>query len=147
VHSTSCCYSAAVWSFFQTLITTLLSEIVLLSEPPEYVQQVLIPTLGDSVECSGNTCRFPLARQLYDENLGFMLMGAVILFILGFAQVAFSSYPDGAVLRVNNNISDAYRQIRFCVRFLKASSSDTLKDTSESMEEVVKEEELVTSLV
>jgi hypothetical protein len=136
------------FGLFQTLMMTLLSEIVFLSEPPEYVQQVLIPALGDSVECSGNTCRFPFARQLYGENLGFMLLGAIILLVLGFAQVAFFSFPEGAVLRVKIYISDAYRQVRFCVRSQKASSSATLKDAPEEpMEEVLKEEELVTSLI
>jgi ABC-type multidrug transport system fused ATPase/permease subunit len=135
------------FGLFQTLMTTLLSEIVFLSDPPEYVQEVLIPALGDSVECSGNTCRFPFARQLYGENLGFMLMGAIILLVLGFTQVAFFSFPDGAILRVKNYISDAYRQVRFRVWSPKASSSATLKDASEPMEEVVKEEELVTSLI
>jgi ABC-type multidrug transport system fused ATPase/permease subunit len=135
------------FGLFQTLMTTLLSEIVFLSDPPEYVQQVLIPALDDSVECSGNTCRFPFARQLYGENLAFMLLGAAILLVLGFAQVAFFSFPDGAVLRAKNYISDVYRQVLFCVRSPKASGSDTLKDTSEPMEEVVKEGQLVTSLV
>jgi ABC-type Na+ transport system ATPase subunit NatA len=128
-------------------MTTLLSEIVFLSEAPEYVQQVLIPALGDSVECSGSTRRFPFARQVYGDNLGFMLLGAIILLIFGFAQVVFSPFPDGAVLRVKNYISDAYRQVRLCVLPPKASNSDTLKDTSEPMEEVVKEEGVVTSLV
>lgn len=132
---------------FQTLMMTLLSEIVLESDPPEYVQQVLIPALGDSVDCSGNTCRFPFARQLYGENLGLMLLGAVILMILGCVQVAFFSFPDGVVLRVKNLISDAYRRVRSCGRSPNASSSATLEDASEPMEDVVKEEEFVTSLV
>jgi ABC-type multidrug transport system fused ATPase/permease subunit len=135
------------FGLFQTLMTTLLSEIVFFSDPPEYVQQVLIPALGDSVECSGNTCRFPFARQLYGENLGYMLLGAIILLVLGFAQVAFFSFPEGAILRAKNFISVAFRQVRFCVWSPKASSSVILKDISEPMEEVVKEEELVTSLI
>jgi ABC-type multidrug transport system fused ATPase/permease subunit len=135
------------FGLFQTLMMTLLSEIVFVSDPPEYVQQVLIPALGDSVDCSGSTCRFPFARQLYGENLGFMLLGAIILLVLGLAQVTFYSFPDGATLRVKNYISDAYRQFRFCGRSPKASSSATMKDASEPMDEVVKEEELVTSLV
>jgi hypothetical protein len=81
------------FGLFQTLMTTLLSWIVFLSDPPENVQQVRIPALSDSVECSGNTYRFPFARQLYGENLAFMLVGAVILLVLGFAQVAFFSFP------------------------------------------------------
>jgi ABC-type multidrug transport system fused ATPase/permease subunit len=135
------------FGLFQTLMMTLLSEIVFISDPPEYVQEILIPALGDSVECSGNTCRFPFARQLYGENLGFMLLGAIILLVLGFAQVAFFSFPEGATLRAKNYISDAYRQCRFRAWSPKAPSSASLKDDSEPMEEVVNEEELVTTLV
>jgi ABC-type multidrug transport system fused ATPase/permease subunit len=76
-----------------------------------------------------------------------MLLGAIILLVLGFAQVSFFSFPAGATLRVKNYISDAYRQVRYRVRWPKAASSATSKDASEPMEEVVQEEELVTSII
>lgn len=139
------------FGLFQTLAMTLISDILFVSEPPEYVEQVLIPSLGGDVNCSGNTCTFPYTKWLYGVNLGFMALGAVILLVVGGILVSLFSFPDGITLRVKNWFSHACCKLNFVrSRRNRSSGKEKVDDTADpgpTLEEVTKESEYVQSEV
>jgi len=87
------------FGLFQTLALTLFSNVVFYSDPPEYAE-MLVDTLKQSGEpCSGTTCQFEYARQLYGEHIGYMLLGALLLLILGFIMSTLFLYPTAIMIR------------------------------------------------
>lgn len=83
---------------FQTLSFTLMADVVFFSEPEGYVSEVLMPNMKGA-SCSGNTCGFSFARQAYGKTLGYMILGAVLLLIMGIIMAYLLVYPFGFVLR------------------------------------------------
>jgi ABC-type multidrug transport system ATPase subunit len=138
------------FGLFQSLAMTLIGEIIFVSDPPEYVEQVLFPNLSGDVNCSGNTCVFPYSRWYYGATLGFMALGAVILLLLGIAQVSFFAFPDGVVLRIKNRISHALGHLRCGKSKRKKTYEQQLDEAAGEetpLEEVVEERAFVDSLV
>lgn len=88
------------FGLFQTLALTLFSNVVFYSEPsPEYAE-MLVDTLKESGEpCSGTTCQFEYARQLYGEHIGYMLLGALLLLVLGLLMATLFLYPTAIMIR------------------------------------------------
>lgn len=135
------------FGLFQTLAMTLISDIIFVSEPPEYVDQVLVPSLGSAVKCSGNTCTFPYTKWLYGVNLGFMAVGAVILFVLGVILVSFFSFPGAITLRIKSWFSNLCCKLNCSSSRRNRSSDDKMIDDAAGeehpLEDVVKESEYV----
>ena len=136
------------FGLFQMLSMTLLSDITFVSDPPEYVEETLIPALGDGVKCSGATCRFPYAQELYGKTLAFTVLGGILLLVLGFSFVSFFSFPDRFSLRVRNYLSYLYKGVRALgSRSREAKQASDAEDKSQPFEEVEKESELVDAFV
>ena len=58
--------------FFQALSMALVGGIKFKSDPPEYVQEIMLPRLN-GIRCSGDVCEVPLAKEVYGKSLGFMV--------------------------------------------------------------------------
>lgn len=128
---------------FQTMAMTLIGGVTFYSEPSWYVKQVLIPSIEEFGNCNGSTCVFPYAKELYQTNLGYMLLGSVILLIFGIILVRFLSFPNKAVLTCTHRIKNVMSHLNpwnWCQRGLK---DDTENSNLEELEEVVKEREIV----
>ena len=134
------------FGLFQTMAMAIISDVIFVSEPPEYVEQVLVPSLGDAVACSGNTCVFPYTKWLYGVNIGFMTVGAFLLLILGVVQVSFFSFPGSISLRVKACFSNLFEKLR-CTSLKHKGSGDEKMDEAASnqppLEEVTNESEYV----
>jgi ABC-type multidrug transport system fused ATPase/permease subunit len=139
------------FGLFQTLAMTIISDIILISDPPEYVEQVLIPSFGGDVKCSGGTCVFPYTKWVYGVNLGYMAVGAIILLFVGIILVSFFSFPGGVVLRITNSVSLMFGHL-CCGKGRRRESSDDQKldeaaNERPPLKEVVDESKDVESLV
>lgn len=141
------------FGLFQTLAMTVISDVILISDPPEYVEQVLVPNIGGDVSCSGNTCVFPYAKKLYGANLGFMAVGAIILLIIGITLVSVYSFPGGFVLQIKNRASHLFGRLCCFHRAKRNRSHCENNETDETaaedppLDEVVEENEYVESVV
>jgi hypothetical protein len=121
-----------------------MSDLILISDPPEYVQQVLFPSIGGA-QCSGNACQFPFARKLYGQNVGFMFLGAAVLFLIGYIQLSLISFPGARVLRAKHKLCWWWR----CSKTghdLEQSGAATLNEEA-VLEEVTAESEFVASII
>lgn len=89
---------------FQTLTLSLVSEIVFYSEPQEYADQFINQLIQGGASCSfqNRQCTFKHAQLLYGKNLGFMLVGAIILTSLGMVMAKLTIYPTSSVVRVKH---------------------------------------------
>jgi len=96
---------------FNTLALSLSSRIVFYSEPPNYVEDVLIPSL-EHASCSGNSCRWSVAMELYWKNIGFMILGAALLVIWGLLATRIFIFPSGFILLARNAINRRYANKR-----------------------------------
>ncbi|CAJ1959846.1 unnamed protein product [Cylindrotheca closterium] len=132
-------------SLLQSLIMAYYSRVTLVSQPEKYVEQVLIPSF-EGVSCDGNTCEFPLANQIFRENMLFMFLGAIILLVLGIFLTCLLAFPFGPfvyIRRLFRSITDAV--------LCKNTKSTTMPNNSgdkddAGLEEVTQERQTVTSL-
>jgi hypothetical protein len=134
------------FGLFQMLSMTAMSDITFVSDPPEFVSALLIPSLGGGVKCNGNTCQFPYAQERYGIIFGFTLLGALLLLILGVSLVSVFSFPDPVVLKIKSFLGNLYK----CAGSLLSTESkqeSATDDTDEPFEEVVTESALVSSFV
>lgn len=90
---------------FNTLSLTLMSDIVFYSEPEDYANEFIAKLVEGGASCSGNRCKFDYARQLYGKNLGYMVLGAIILTILGLLMATFMIYPSPCMIRGKHALS------------------------------------------
>jgi hypothetical protein len=134
------------FGLFHLLSMALISEITFISEPPEYVEEVFIPSIGGDF-CSGSTCQFPFAHDRYGMYLGFMLLGAFLLLLLGFCLVTFFSFPSGISRQVRNYISHLYKSLLFSKELRIETETKKIGEETEPFEEVLKESELVHRIV
>ncbi len=83
------------FGLFQQLALTLTSNIVFTSEPNEaYAAEYFVPSLSaGGASCSGNSCNFSFARNMYRESLGFTVLGAICLLVLGVGIACVSVFP------------------------------------------------------
>eukprot|EP00339_Tiarina_fusa_P012759 CAMPEP_0117055772 /NCGR_PEP_ID=MMETSP0472-20121206/38691_1 /TAXON_ID=693140 ORGANISM="Tiarina fusus, Strain LIS" /NCGR_SAMPLE_ID=MMETSP0472 /ASSEMBLY_ACC=CAM_ASM_000603 /LENGTH=1686 /DNA_ID=CAMNT_0004771953 /DNA_START=109 /DNA_END=5169 /DNA_ORIENTATION=- len=138
------------FGIFNTLTMTYFAKIRFLSNPPNYVEDILIPNLiANDVKCSGDTCTFPLADGLYWGNLAYMLLGAFLLLILGCIMAFVLEFPVGPVLQVQHLCKHLFDRL-----LCKAShddesppSTDSQGGEEEEMKEVAEEREVVEKIV
>jgi hypothetical protein len=77
---------------FHTLSLSLMSSVVFYSEPAEFASEIFVPSL-EGASCVGTSCSFMFARGLLMKSLGFMLLGACLLLILGSFAAYITLYP------------------------------------------------------
>lgn len=90
---------------FQTLALSLTSDIAFYSEPKEYAQQFVSQLAGQGAKCSGTQCHFDFAYQLYGETIGYMLLGALLLLVLGIILATLMIYPSSCLVRARHLLS------------------------------------------
>jgi hypothetical protein len=132
------------YAIFQELSLTLISEITFISEPAEYLDQVFMPSVGG--HCKGDTCKFPHVKKLFGQNLGFELLGAVILLCLGMFLTELVVFPKGWMLQIRHHFTHVLNTFRF----RNAKSDTNGKEGSvqeEELEEVTKEQKVVYDLM
>merc|ERR1712013_865215 len=118
---------------FQTLALTLLSDIVFYSEPEEYVEEFTAKLVEGGASCSGSRCKFAYARQLYGENIGFMILGAILLMILGVVMATVLMYPKSWMVRARRAIGASFK---CCVKKQRGSNeSEEIKEMTEVNDE------------
>jgi len=117
---------------FQLLSLTLFSNVLLVSDPPEYIHESLVPNL-QNVICSGDTCEFPFARKRFWLIVGVMILCSVIFMFLGCFMVSFFSFPSGYILRLREAVR------RITTRNDGRARKDTEVKDGEEMEEVTAE--------
>ena len=134
------------FGIFQALSMAYMSDIRFMSDPPEYIEEKLIPrilALGGT--CKGDTCQFPFAIKLYALNLVFMLIGSMMLLIIGVLMSAVVGFPSGFILEIREAAIAAIGHLRHPSTgrprqsHLNAAKSSTAKE----LEEVGQERRLV----
>jgi ABC-type multidrug transport system ATPase subunit len=132
------------FGLFQTIAMTLMAGIEFTSDPPEYADQVLMPKLGG--DCDGNICRFPFAKDLYYKNIGFMLIGGMLLLVVGLLLVFTFTFPVKPVLAVKGRFTHAWRNL-FARKPRGKTSTGKSEDDDGPLEEVISESEHVQSVL
>ena len=85
---------------FNALSYMLVSDIVFVSNPPEYALDTFIPLLeAAGATCSGARCQFNYSRELFKESLGWMALGALLLLLLGISIASIMIFPNHRVLK------------------------------------------------
>jgi len=142
------------FGIFNTLTMAWMGKIRFISDPPNYVEEVLIPNLiaNDSkVKCKGDTCVFPLANDLYWGNLGFMLLGAFLLLLLGCIMAYVLQFPIGPVLQVKHKCKHFFDRLLCKLPGDDESGSRTERDSrgesKEEMKEVTEERGAVEKII
>lgn len=126
---------------FQTLALTLQSDIVFYSDPEEYVDEFTAKLVVGGASCSGSRCKFAYARQLYGENIGFMIVGAILLMILGVGMATVMIYPTSWMVRVRRAIGASFK----CG--VKKQRDSNRSEEIEEMREVNDEREAVHAIM
>lgn len=98
------------------------AEVKFISDPPGYVNEVLIPSLDGQVKCKGDRCQFPFANRTYWMNALFMIIGVILLFLLGLVVVYLLAFPFGFFQKIRNCVSSIYDTL--CCKFSKQKSMD-----------------------
>lgn len=143
-------YAALLPQFglFQMLSLTLYSNIKFYSEPPEYTEQVLIPSIKGGY-CSGDICAFPFAAKLYMQYVGWEILGAVILIVVGVAIAHVFAFPTAWVLHMKSLCAHGIEQFQSCLqcRRGKGKYKQHATEEKEELEEVVQEREAVRKII
>jgi hypothetical protein len=129
---------------FHMISATLLGNILFVSDPPDYATSVFIPSLGSDVQCDGDVCEFPFAREQYLSFMGFMAIGAFILMLMGFCFVSLFSFPNKTSRHLRSKVKQAWDCL-FNAK-ITANVQDT-KQTHDILQEVVDETAVVESFV
>lgn len=126
---------------FQTLALTLQSDIVFYSEPEEYAEQFITKLVEGGASCSGNHCKFEYARQLYGQNLGWMVLGAILLLIFGVGIATVMIYPTACMIRARHAVGTLFN----CRE--KKQNNSTNSEEIEEMTEVYAERQDVHAIM
>ena len=136
------------YGLFQMLSLALYSEIKFISNPPEYVEDVFIPSLGGGVSCSGDVCKFPLANQRFRQYFGVMILSALLLLLWGALLVWFFSFPSGFTRKVRTYFVNLYKAVRSVGSRMREGGTKRQDSTDhETFDEVLEETALVESLI
>ena len=126
---------------FNALSYMLVSDIVFVSNPPEYAVDTFIPMLkAAGASCSGSRCRFNQSRELFKESLGWMALGAVLLLLLGVLIASIMVFP-------NHHILKAKRGLLRMVCRARAKTSITEDPRDAELPEVAQERQAVRAIV
>mmetsp|Transcript_57713 Transcript_57713/g.172210 ORF Transcript_57713/g.172210 Transcript_57713/m.172210 type:complete len:1811 (-) Transcript_57713:232-5664(-) len=136
---------------FQTLSLTTQAKLKFWSSNQTYLETEVIPSIergGGS--CKGNICKFPLANELYGQNMGFWVLGCFLTVILGIALAYFFAFPTGMVLRFKTTVSHFFENLR-CRRRSKTNNKkgddDGASPAEPELGEVAEERRAVGELV
>ncbi|KAL9186661.1 hypothetical protein ACHAXT_005899 [Thalassiosira profunda] len=124
---------------FQTLSLSLMSDIVFYSKPEQYVDQIVAKLVENGASCTGSRCKFEYARELYGQNLGYMMLGAVLLLLLGLVLATALVFPFPWMVRARHSLGALFS---FCKKQSGSSSSEV-----EELGEVDVERNLVHSII
>jgi len=133
------------FGLFQSLALTLMSNIVFTSEPNEaYAAEYFIPKLSaGGARCSGNSCNFSFARNMYGESLSYMVLGGICLLVLGVGIVCVSVFPPRFIVNLKHRMSCSFTG---CKRN-KGEGVDESAVDFEELKEVDEERKVVTSIM
>jgi len=123
---------------FNTLLLSLMSQVVISTEPEEYLDDFISQLKGRGASCSGSQCKLEYATQLYAKNIGFMFVGALLLSILGFVIATLFIYPTSAMIRANHFVGDLFNCRRNRHRRRYSGDIEEMEGLGE-MEEVITE--------
>mmetsp|Transcript_24881 Transcript_24881/g.56295 ORF Transcript_24881/g.56295 Transcript_24881/m.56295 type:complete len:1783 (-) Transcript_24881:57-5405(-) len=128
---------------FNALSYMLVSDIVFISDPPEYAVDTFIPLLeAAGASCSGARCRFNYSRELFKESLGWMALGSVLLLLLGVSIASIMVFPNQWVLKAKRGL------LGMVCRARNAKTSITRDDHREAeLPEVDQERQAVRAIV
>ena len=79
--------------------------------------------------CSGNRCKFEYARVLYAKSIGYMILGAFLLLILGVGMTTVMVYPTTFILRARRYVGSLFNR-----RGKKQRDSTNSEDIEEKKE-------------
>lgn len=127
---------------YQMLAMTYSSKVTFMSEPEEYVQNVLIPLL-DAVQCKDDTCDFPFANRLYGLNFIYTFLGGVLLIVFGLLLAYTLVFPVGPIIHLKHMIKNSFDWSKSSQR---TNNVDTQNEDSE-LPEVTEERESVAKIV
>ena len=130
------------YGLFQMLSMALTSDIKFYSEPASFLDEVFLPSIAGDY-CSGDTCSFPYASNLFLENFGWSVLGAFILVIIGVTIAHVFSFPTASVLYVKDMCLHLVE--RMSCR--KRNRSDDTNSDKEELEEVQQEREAVKDII
>jgi hypothetical protein len=133
------------FGIFQTLSMTYFAQMKFESDPPGFVEEVLIPSI-QGANCKGSTCQFPYAMKLYSLSLVYMVVGSIIMLFLGAAMASFVAFPNGTVLHMKELLSQSIGRLR-CYRRSDSDESASKRAVVKELEEVAAERKTVHELV
>ena len=131
------------YGLFQMLSMTLISDIKFFTEPAQYNEESFIPSISGGY-CAGDRCSFPYATKLYVENLGWSVLGSLILIFIGVTIAHIFAFPTSMVLYVKGILTHAWESIQ-CRRD-KAKQNNNVTVPSE-LAEVKEEREEVETII
>jgi ABC-type multidrug transport system ATPase subunit len=131
---------------FNTLLLSLMSQIVISTEPEEYLDDFISQLKGGGASCSGSQCKFEYATQLYAKNIGFMFVGALLLSILGLVMATLFIYPTSAMIRAKHFVRNLLNCRRNKQRQHYSGNIEEMEGLGE-MEEVITERHYVHSVM
>jgi len=129
----------------QTLIFAHRSKIAFVSDPPDYAENVLMKLPGfEDMSCDGTTCEFPMAHRLFRENMLFMCLGAVILFVLGIILTCLLAFPFGPFVYIRRFLR-ATTDLILC-KYDTSTTEPSNASTDAELQEVAQERQTVIDL-
>lgn len=131
---------------FNTLLLSLMSQVVISTEPEEYLDDFISQLKGRGASCSGSQCKLEYATQLYAKNIGFMFVGALLLSILGLVMATLFIYPTSAMIRAKHFVGDLFNCRRNRHRRHYSGDIEEMEGLGE-MEEVITERHYVHSVM
>jgi hypothetical protein len=131
------------YGLFQMLSMSLTSDLVFFTDPAAFTE-VLISSI-EGGKCSGDKCSFPYARKLYSENVGYEVLGAVILILIGVFIAHIFAFPSTWVLYVKGLFVHCMESMQS--RRGKQTDKNANMDEREELEEVTQERALVDSMI
>ena len=133
------------YGFFEGLTSLFMARLIFTSDPPGYVENVLMPAIGGNAKCSGISCTFPRAVELYVQQMGWMILGGFILLVIGYAQVSMFVFPSTTASKVKHIIYSMMQP--FSRQEFYTSGTGTEIAGEPRLDEVTAEEKLVASII
>jgi hypothetical protein len=99
------------YGLFQMLSMTLISDIKFFTIPAAYNEEVFIPSISGGY-CTGDRCSFPYATKLYLGNLGWSVLGSVILIIIGVTMAHIFAFPTPLILYIKGMLTHFWEGIQ-----------------------------------